>query len=182
MIKGTTRAAQVQSPPTHVRTTLDPQSNPKAPSRWSGSSEPRYGEHCHKPKGSDGLQDRASSSLCYICSPSIPPPPSNNVDWSHYLNRFTKHVPLCQGKPLDSRGQKRKKKCLMMTPPTNNEDQQRMKRPLSLSHEAAPTGEERKRKKEKKKKREKKNQLVAQPTSNQPPPPRRNQLYESLSF
>lgn len=89
--------------------------------------------------------------------PEYTPPPSNNVDWSHYLNRFTKHVPLCQSKPLDSRGQKRKKKCLMMTPPTNNEDQQRMKRPLSLSHEAAPTGEERKRKKRKQKRREKKN-------------------------
>lgn len=100
--------------------------------------------------------------------PEYSPPPSNNVDWSHYLNRFTKHVPLCQSKPLDSRGQKRKKKCLMMTPPTNNEDQQRMKRPLSLSHEAAPTGEERGKKKEKKKEEKKKNQLVAQPTSNQP--------------
>lgn len=88
--------------------------------------------------------------------PEYSPPPSNNVDWSHYLNRFTKHVPLCQSKPLDSRGQKRKKKCLMMTPPTNNEDQQRMKRPLSLSHEAAPTGEERGKKKKKKKKRKKK--------------------------
>lgn len=34
MIKGTTRAAQVQSPPTHIRTTLDPQSNLQASSRW----------------------------------------------------------------------------------------------------------------------------------------------------
>lgn len=121
------------------------------------------------------MQDRASSSLCYICSPSIPPPPSNNVDWSHYLNRFTKHVPLCQSKPLDSRGQKRKKKCLMMTPPTNNEDQQRMKRPLSLSHEAAPTGEERKRKKEKKKKKRKKKPIGGaanvQPTPTASPQP-----------